>query len=110
MPPSSLLPAEVGRGPNDPLGVIIAAVAVVGVALGLLIFNIWFERKQVARTQDRLGPNRVGPWGVFQTIADVLKLLTKEVIFPANADPRRLLDGAHPRGRLRHHDLGRHAV
>lgn len=87
MPPSSLLPAEVGRGPNDPLGVIIAAVAVVGVALGLLIFNIWFERKQVARTQDRLGPNRVGPWGVFQTIADVLKLLTKEVIFPANADP-----------------------
>lgn len=82
----SLTPAEIGSGPNDPLGIIVAAVLVVLVALGTLIFNIWFERKQVARMQDRLGPNRVGPWGVFQTFADVFKLLTKEVIIPAQVD------------------------
>ena len=82
----SPMPAEIGRGPNDPLGIIVAAVIVVGVALGTLIVNIWVERKQVARIQDRLGPNRVGPWGIFQTIADVLKLLTKEVVTPARVD------------------------
>jgi NADH-quinone oxidoreductase subunit H len=47
---------------------------------------IWAERKLVARIQDRLGPNRVGPYGLLQTIADALKLLTKEVLIPAGAD------------------------
>jgi NADH-quinone oxidoreductase subunit H len=43
-------------------------------------------RKVVSRLQDRLGPNRIGPWGLVQTVADALKLLSKEVITPWNVD------------------------
>jgi len=59
-----------------------------------VIFLIWFERKAVGRFQDRFGPNRVGPYGLLQPIADVLKLLTKEDIIPAGAD--KLLYWAAP--------------
>ncbi len=51
-----------------------------------VIFLIWFERKAVARFQDRLGPNRVGKFGLLQPFADVLKLMTKEDIIPEGAD------------------------
>lgn len=86
--PNLPVAAEIGSGPNpdEPLSIIVAAVLILLIAMGTLIFNIWFERKQVARVQDRLGPNRVGPWGIFQTIADVLKLLTKEIIIPSQID------------------------
>jgi NADH-quinone oxidoreductase subunit H len=47
---------------------------------------IWVERKIAARIQDRLGPNRVGPFGLLQPIADVVKLIGKEDITPAGAD------------------------
>ncbi len=50
------------------------------------IFTIWVERKVAARFQDRLGPNRVGPFGLFQSFADVVKLVTKEDITPTGAD------------------------
>ena len=64
-----------------------AAAAALGVtAASIAIILIWAERKLVARIQDRLGPNRVGPFGLLQTIADALKLLTKEVLIPQGAD------------------------
>lgn len=64
------------------LGVLIVATF----PLLVTILLIWFERKFAARVQDRLGPNRVGPFGLFQPFADVLKLLGKEDITPAGAD------------------------
>lgn len=64
-----------------------AAAAALGItAASAAILLIWIERKLVARIQDRLGPNRVGPYGLLQTVADALKLLTKEVLIPEGAD------------------------
>jgi len=65
----------------------LVGVAVVG-SFGLIvvIFLIWLERKVAARFQQRLGPNRVGPYGLLQTIADVIKIFTKEHITPRGVD------------------------
>jgi NADH-quinone oxidoreductase subunit H len=64
------------------LGVLVVAIVV----LVIDIFLVWVERKVVARLQDRLGPNRLGPFGLIQPIADVIKLLIKEDITPKGAD------------------------
>src|SRR5512137_294966 len=68
---------------------IMAAIGVVVVAAFMLlvdIFLVWMERKVVARFQDRLGPNRIGPFGLIQPIADIIKLIIKEDITPRGAD------------------------
>lgn len=64
----------------------IGAFILANAALVLALLLIWITRKVVSRIQDRIGPNRVGPYGLFQTVADALKLLSKEDITPASAD------------------------
>ncbi len=65
---------------------ILGVVVVASFCLLLPLFLIWFERRVVGLMQDRIGPNRVGPEGLLQTIADALKLLIKEDITPDGAD------------------------
>jgi len=65
---------------------VVGVVVIASVVLVLDIFLVWVERKIVARFQDRLGPNRLGPFGLVQPIADVIKLLIKEDILPKGAD------------------------
>ena len=65
---------------------LLGVVAISSFVLVVAILLVWIERKVVARFQDRLGPNRLGPWGLIQPIADVIKLLIKEDITPDGAD------------------------
>jgi len=58
----------------------------VGIFPGVVAYMVWAERKVAARFQDRIGPNRVGPLGLLQPIADAIKLITKENIVPRAAD------------------------
>ena len=66
--------------------VVIKAVAAFAILVVLTLFNIWFERRVVSWMQMRVGPNRVGPQGLLQSLADGVKLALKEDIVPANAD------------------------
>src|SRR3984885_3643755 len=50
------------------------------------MFAIWWERKVAGHMQSRIGPNRVGPYGLLQSLADGIKLLTKEDLLPKDAD------------------------
>lgn len=68
------------------IGNLIGITALIVFAMVLAIGLVWVERKVVARFQDRLGPNRIGPFGIFQPFADIIKLLIKEDITPAGAD------------------------
>ena len=67
-------------------------IVVMRVALPAMIFPAlvipltWVERRGAAFIQDRFGPNRVGPFGLFQAVADAVKMFTKEAVMPASAD------------------------
>src|SRR5665647_3600409 len=61
-------------------------VVMLMVVLGFVTYAIYFERKVIGWMQMRVGPNRVGPLGLLQSVADVLKLLIKEDTIPAAAE------------------------
>jgi NADH-quinone oxidoreductase subunit H len=61
--------------------VVLSIVVILGVMMGALLFAagmIWFERRLLGVFQERYGPNRAGPFGVLQVVADMLKIFTKE--------------------------------
>lgn len=75
--------------PEAAAGVVLALLGIVVLVSAVMIldiFLVWVERKVVARFQDRLGPNRLGPFGLIQPFADIIKLIIKEDITPAGAD------------------------
>ncbi len=66
--------------------VIIKVLIALLVLLTATALMIWFERKVISDMQSRVGPNRAGPWGLLQTLADGTKLIFKEDLIPANSD------------------------
>ena len=68
------------------VSIVIAVAMIIVVFAGLFALTTVFERKGLGRMQNRYGPNRVGPCGVFQPLADAVKSLTKEDVVPRRAD------------------------
>ncbi|MFB6721670.1 NADH-quinone oxidoreductase subunit NuoH [Kribbella sp. NPDC056345] len=79
-------PPDAGVG-SDPWWVIGLKVLIIFVLLVVLtLFNIWWERRVVARMQHRVGPNVHGPFGLLQSLADGVKLMLKEDLMPKGVD------------------------
>ncbi|MQC25461.1 MAG: NADH-quinone oxidoreductase subunit NuoH [Chloroflexi bacterium] len=64
----------------------IGGLGIMSVLGGWLLIGSWVERRVLAKFQIRMGPNRTGPFGLLQPIADAVKLMTKEVVIPRGAD------------------------
>ena len=82
---------------------LLTIAVVVGAIPGVCNYLILLERKLSAWMQDRIGPNRVGPMGLFQPIADGIKLLLKEEVIPPHVDKVR-----YNPGHLYHHEREKH--
>jgi NADH-quinone oxidoreductase subunit H len=66
--------------------VVLRVVLTFVLLLGVTIINVWAERKILADMQNRIGPDRAGPWGILQTVADGLKLFFKESVTPRKVE------------------------
>jgi NADH-quinone oxidoreductase subunit H len=64
---------------------LIAALVVINLVMAAFAYTTWLERKVLGRMQLRYGPNRAGPFGLLQPIADLIKLVRKEAFFPGSA-------------------------
>jgi NADH-quinone oxidoreductase subunit H len=97
--PSTVIPSTVLRllAADDPLYnhgvgwvvfliVLIKVLVVFGALMVSVMLMIWFERKVISDMQSRIGPNRAGPFGIAQTLADGIKLFFKEDLLPDRAD------------------------
>lgn len=75
-------------GPSWLIYVVSALLGTLGIISfigAVAVINIWVERRVVGRMQSRLGPNRLGPFGLLQPVADAIKLMQKEVLQPKTA-------------------------
>lgn len=79
-----LLSGHIGLG--EVLFVVAKGVITLVILLVAVLFMVWFERKVHADMSNRLGPNRAGPFGMFQTVADGIKFFFKEDLMPDRAD------------------------
>jgi NADH-quinone oxidoreductase subunit H len=71
---------------NEPWWIdLIKALVIINLLLGVFAYTTWLERKLIGRLQLRYGPNRAGPFGLLQPIADLVKLIRKESFFPMTA-------------------------
>jgi len=68
------------------VGSLLVIALILGTVLAFAALLIWMERRLLGFFNDRLGPNRVGPFGILQSVADVIKLITKEDWIPPFAD------------------------
>jgi NADH-quinone oxidoreductase subunit H len=66
--------------------VVLRVVLTFGLLLMVTLVNVWAERKILADMQNRVGPDRAGPWGILQTVADGLKLFFKESVTPRKVE------------------------
>jgi NADH-quinone oxidoreductase subunit H len=68
--------------------VILKVVISFVILLVATMLMVWFERKLIAGMQNRVGPNKAGPWGILQTLADGIKLFFKEDLLPDKVDKK----------------------
>jgi NADH-quinone oxidoreductase subunit H len=73
--------------PDGILLTAVKAVVLANLVMGVFAVLTWVERRLIGRFQARLGPNRVGPFGLLQPIADLIKLLRKESLIPVGSNP-----------------------
>ena len=79
-------PLYVGDFAGDLAITLLKVVVAFAFLLVAVMLMIWFERKLISDMQNRVGPNIAGPWGIFQTLADGIKLFFKEDLVPDESD------------------------
>ncbi|MEC9140688.1 MAG: NADH-quinone oxidoreductase subunit NuoH [Chloroflexota bacterium] len=82
----SIVVLAIGYGGKDVFSILVKSLSLLSILSVVVLSLTWVERKALARIQQRIGPMRVGPYGLLQPIADGLKLLLKEDIMPAWVD------------------------